>query len=388
MKTNIEARRNCFEAIPQIYRTLAKSISQYISPETTADLFQVLLDGLKDYSSDERGDVGSWIRVACVRGLTEVSEVLIRHAKDLPDFEAYLSPHRYHAAIAGILKQGVERLDNVRQDAGACFLRLLRLSPPDVSSCDQWQISGHELLERLFPSNKADESWGDGNFLFPKAVQFVQIERYRDSVLQGLVLSIGSKTDSIHRPLSASLVAYCNTIHVTVSDGPTYSLQRLVTDLLNYARSNLAANAVVLPVLQAFNVLFEGGVLKRLDEYPEGIETLQDLLRVCLSNISRIKSIHRISQCMKITVHLLAFENLFSRAVSELTSFLNHRFPHVRSETAEYLYIFLQSHNVGRETDEVEELLLETEWLTEDTSVAHDAAQATVSAFENAERVD
>lgn len=34
----------------------------------------------------------------------------------------------------------------------------------------------------------------------------------------------------------------------------------------------------------------------------------------------------------------------------------------VRNDTAEYLYLALQSRDVGRDTDVVEDVLLETEW--------------------------
>jgi hypothetical protein len=39
--------------------------------------------------------------------------------------------------------------------------------------------------------------------------------------------------------------------------------------------------------------------------------------------------------------------------------------PQIRVETARYLYLFLQSRDIGKDTDEVEELLLETEWLVD-----------------------
>jgi hypothetical protein len=34
----------------------------------------------------------------------------------------------------------------------------------------------------------------------------------------------------------------------------------------------------------------------------------------------------------------------------------------IRSGASEYLYLVLQGTDIGRETDEVEEVLLETEW--------------------------
>jgi len=37
--------------------------------------------------------------------------------------------------------------------------------------------------------------WHDGQWLFPRAVQLLEIPTYRKCILNGLVLSIGSKTD-------------------------------------------------------------------------------------------------------------------------------------------------------------------------------------------------
>jgi hypothetical protein len=37
----------------------------------------------------------------------------------------------------------------------------------------------------------------------------------------------------------------------------------------------------------------------------------------------------------------------------------------IRVETARFLYLFLQSRDIGKDTDDVEELLLETEWFVD-----------------------
>src|ERR1700753_3387804 len=94
--------------------------------------FDALLEGLADYTTDERGDVGSWIRISCVLALSQLVQILFTHSESLPNFVEYLPPKKYQAAIGGILKQSVERLDNVRQQAGIQFLKLLRLGPPEV----------------------------------------------------------------------------------------------------------------------------------------------------------------------------------------------------------------------------------------------------------------
>jgi hypothetical protein len=113
-------------------------------------LHSALLHGLEDYSVDERGDVGSWVRLASIQGLTRFSELLMSNAVSIPDFGVYFPPLKYHQTVAGILKQGVERFDNVRQEAGECFMRLLSFPLPDVHNGRDWCMPGLPLLKELF----------------------------------------------------------------------------------------------------------------------------------------------------------------------------------------------------------------------------------------------
>jgi hypothetical protein len=121
-----------------------------MSPEVVSSIHSALLRGLEDYSVDERGDVGSWIRIACIQGLTRFSELLISNAASIPDFNLYFPPSKYRQTITGILKQGVERLDNVRQEAGECFMRLLNRAVPDGHNGQDWCMPGLPLLKDLF----------------------------------------------------------------------------------------------------------------------------------------------------------------------------------------------------------------------------------------------
>lgn len=113
-------------------------------------LFDALDSGLEDYTTDERGDVGSWIRIACIRALSSVIEDLFRISGSLPDFSSFLPPHRYHAAIGRILRQGVERLDNVRQISGECFMHILKLPLPATEHAERWGIKNIDLMKALF----------------------------------------------------------------------------------------------------------------------------------------------------------------------------------------------------------------------------------------------
>ena len=78
------------------------------------------------------------------------AQVLFADSKSLPNFVEYFPPEKYHAAVGGILKQGVERLDNVRQQTGTQFAKLLCLPLPEVDGNNRWKIFGSEMLNELF----------------------------------------------------------------------------------------------------------------------------------------------------------------------------------------------------------------------------------------------
>ena len=119
-----------------------------LTPSVVCGMFDSLMNGLDDYSTDERGDVGSWIRIACVKGLSEFIYTLLPRAALIPNFADYLPVTKFHDALGGILKQGVERLDNVRQQAGEQIMKLLTLNPD--SDRTEWRIDGASLMEELF----------------------------------------------------------------------------------------------------------------------------------------------------------------------------------------------------------------------------------------------
>ena len=80
-------------------------------------------------------------------------------------------------------------------------------------------------------------------------------------------------------------------------------------------------------------------------------------------------------------VNLVILDQFRKEKSSILSSFLVHPFPtvrvlfiyfgfhfeklfgsQIRADTAEYLYVFLQSKDIGFKTDEIEEIILDTEW--------------------------
>ncbi|THH16982.1 hypothetical protein EW146_g3747 [Bondarzewia mesenterica] len=359
---SVEARRNCFVSMHQILTTIVAHLATHLEPESTRSLFHALINGLGDYTIDERGDVGSWVRIACIQGLTSFSMTMLSHANAITDFAEYFPPDIYHAAVAGILKQGVERLDNVRAQAGEHILLLLQHPLPSITGSEAWRLQGEGLLEELFLDDSSKTvGWQEGLWAYPRAIRLLEIPGYRSSILSGLMMSIGSKTDSTQRPAANSLVAYVRKLQLAATEKDTYDLRSFSADLIAHARKSLGSNNVVVPVLQTFNLLLEADTLDALAEDAKGFNSLQALFNIASRGVSKLKGVLRIHACMRTVVNLLAIPKLHDACVAKLTDFLTHQYPRIRADSAEYLYLVLQTKDFGRETDEVEEILLETE---------------------------
>ena len=72
-------------------------------------ILETIIAGFDDYTNDQRGDVGSWVRLASI---ASISKILPLAQGDL------LTQERLDRIVASLLKQTVERLDNVREAAG------------------------------------------------------------------------------------------------------------------------------------------------------------------------------------------------------------------------------------------------------------------------------
>ncbi|KAF8631788.1 hypothetical protein AX17_005003 [Amanita inopinata Kibby_2008] len=368
-KFNVEARRTCYEAMEKIILTMASCLKERVPANSIQSVFRALLTGLTDYTNDERGDVGSWIRIACIKALSSVSKALLMTITAEQDLNVYLPADLYKSAIAGILKQGVERLDNVREVAGTCFMALLNLTLPTRPEAGRWILPGHDFIQSLLFSETGFESWSNASWFFPKAVHLLEIGDYRKPVLAGIVMSMGCKTDSIRRPMTSGLVGYIQSLPLTTVSLNSFSVYAFVESLSEILKTNISNNNIVVPVLQTFNPLLEDNVLQRLSQSHLGLGSLRTLLNTVSRNVTRVKSIARVHESMKIVVNLVTVQPLFADCVPLLKPFLLHRVPRIRMDTAEYLYLVLQSVDYIKEADEVEAVILETEWMSNEQHV-------------------
>ncbi|QRV92384.1 tubulin folding cofactor D [Ceratobasidium sp. AG-Ba] len=329
----VEARRNCVTSLAEI-ATRVLSTSPELLSTSMSKIYSAILSGLDDYAVDRRGDVGSWVRMASLRAIGTVSEALFSRRSDLTQFEDYLPPNSWYNAVGGILKQGTERLDNVRTVAGEQLMTLIWSSTIRKAATGPWEIPGLNKLEHAFPQD-TPVAWSDGGWLFPKMAPLLDVENYRTMLLSGIVTSLGSRNESSQLPLAKGL---CTVRY--------WSSQFI----LQHHHDSRAQNS--------------GHIFRALDQAGKGGD--------------RLKNVQRILGAMKVCVDFIALKPVARVACTYTEAFLGHRFPKVSADTAEALYLLIQTQDIG-ESEELEELLLETPWITLDDPARKIKSEQTIA---------
>ena len=108
-----------------IIKGLGDHFKTIISKDDFVKLFQSLQDCLTDYSTDQRGDVGSWVRVVSMECLQTLVQWVSRLDAASTDSDHYLSSPIIGSLMSNLLKQSVERIDRVRECAGGVICALI-----------------------------------------------------------------------------------------------------------------------------------------------------------------------------------------------------------------------------------------------------------------------
>lgn len=280
-----DTRRNAVQAIAELAATVGISMAKgivdaeavdtvslaLISPQQFRSMFDAVLAAAADYCTDDRGDVGSWVRRAALKALVDLVFQLLRSSEgeqagssaasfELPSAdermkylvpiafgdiiecieseqpldstgsysmsERILTPDMVRDVTAVLLKQLSEKIIAIRECAGEQLTRLLHSSKPVIPF-----LADRQLLQKVFPLKRCTivtiESqntavaefdvkegcmpinWASPSDTFPILVQVLASNHYRQAVTAGLVISVGGLTESLVKQSSASLLGWC-----------------------------------------------------------------------------------------------------------------------------------------------------------------------------------
>ncbi|GFP94995.1 tubulin-folding cofactor d [Phtheirospermum japonicum] len=253
-----EARVNAVKGLVSVCETLTEAdnfsgedgiaLFNFIRNEVMCSLFKAL----DDYSTDNRGDVGSWVREAAMDGLERCAYILCKQFEKTdgpsgnqisPYFDASLADE----LVGGIVKQAVEKMDKIRESAAMILQRILYNKTTFVPN-----ISYRHILEQIVP-DEADFKWGVPTVSYPRFVQLLRVGCYSKYVVSGLVISIGGLQESLAK---ASLSALLDYLQGTVTKGHDESrVLSLSEDILWVLQKYRRCDRVIIPTLKNLLIL-------------------------------------------------------------------------------------------------------------------------------------
>lgn len=341
------------------------------------EVMKSLFNALDDYSVDNRGDVGSWVREAAMDGLERCSYILCRRdtmgsqnrgedclqvsERDAfredqikPLFDADLATN----LVSGVVKQAVEKMDKLREAAAKVLQRILYNQTIFIPF-----IPCREKLEEIIPDD-TELKWGVPTVSYPRFVQLLDFRCYSKTLLSGLVVAIGGLQDSLRKASIAALLDYLQVSETANCNESNSRELNLSTDILWVLQHYKRCDRVITPTLKTIEILFSKNVFLNMQSHAAAFcAGVLDSIKVELKGSKDFSKLYS-------GIAILGFiasisEPINTEAFAHLLSFLGHRYPKIRKASAEQVYlVLLQNGNLVSEDkmDKALEIISETCW--------------------------
>ncbi|CAG8507035.1 2498_t:CDS:10, partial [Acaulospora morrowiae] len=144
-----ETRRNALISLSVITRNLGESFKTICTEAIFEEMLNAFFTGLEDYSTDSRGDIGSWVREASMNGLSVFCPLIRQLDRSDPNKKQWWSDELSKKVFCKLLKQSVERIDKIRCCAGRVLIELLYAK--SASNGDDWlfNVPDREVLQAI-----------------------------------------------------------------------------------------------------------------------------------------------------------------------------------------------------------------------------------------------
>ncbi|CAK9328524.1 unnamed protein product [Citrullus colocynthis] len=372
-----EARVNAVRGLVSVCETLVQGrecsnedcipLLYLIKDEVMASLFKAL----DDYSVDNRGDVGSWVREAAMNGLEKCTYILC--ARGSNGFTKTLNgvgsePESLHcekaekdqatsffdstmatSIVGGICKQAVEKLDKLREAAATILQRILYNKIIHVP-----HMPFREILEKIVPDDP-DMKWGVPAVSYPRFVPLLQFGCYSKTVMSGLVISIGGMQDSLSKASMSALMEYLEGDAIGDKDESTRK-GMLFTDLLWVLQRYKRCDRVIVPTFKTIEILFSKRILLNMEVHISSF--CNGILGSLEIELKGSKDFSKLYAGIAILGYIASLsEPVNLRAFSYLLTFLSHQYPKIRKASAEQVYLVLLQNGDFAPENKIEEAL-------------------------------
>jgi hypothetical protein len=369
-RDDAEARVNAVSSLSSVSQELGRPggcAAEELLQELDSCVLPCMVDALEDYTIDNRGDVGSWVREEAMRGLAACCG--LRHELRVGaapsgegEREAEGGASLDTKIVRAVAKQAFEKIDRVRAGAGACLCSLLH---PQVLVPGAAFLGA--LVEHVAPA-VSEANWAAASTSFPQLAPLIELEPFTEELLEGLVISAGGLNEALGQTATDALLGLLE--EARREGRQEVTLNRILVALRSIFHRRQGQGRVTLPLLRTANALFDRGNVAAAGGAAAFAAT-EELLECVRQEVRGCKDIPRLQAAGSLLCHLSVLgEPTRSGAFKAILSLLGNRYPRVRKHVAEQFYLRLLSLEDedecgGYDEEELEmamEVVADTKW--------------------------
>lgn len=354
-------RRDSLSSLARVIEKLGVNEPDGLSSEELESVIDCYTKALDDYTTDSRGDIGSYVREAAVMGLKALFDQILS-STDRVGLNADLSKR----AVQKVLQQCCEKIDRTRELACDSMKYLIK----KAASVDRLTSILHfpraDILADVFVGEEID--WTKANQAYPRLVNLLNAgEEYAYPVLLGFAVTVGGLTESTVRASSDALLAY-----VAGLQKDHGALRPIVSTLVSIIGDYRKVDRITLPVMKMIDQIFTSNYLDDFLQTEEDGTMLEKLLDLCVAETRLSRNSHKVLNGLAVCHCFLRYEGsvVAMKALKHAIATLTHTYPGVRREAANRLYeSVLSCFSLDNHSEQALTVLSETDWGADPTNL-------------------
>lgn len=296
----IETKINAMDSLKKVLLSSLSLNKAHLLTSHTNSVAETILDGLNDYTIDQRGDIGSTLRL-----------------KSIEAAEAYLNAMDFGSDYSRRLVQNVTRLAAEKLDK-------LRLQAWLLLQIFWKRQSDFPILMKDF-THLADVSSTE---YYLQLFELLDVEWLQKYIIAGMVSSAAAGTEDIGRASRSAL-----TIHILNEDGGKQELEQDSTFscLIEHLEQTIADDREAIPAMEILAFFLE-------QQLGNATASCTKVPRVMQKAHTPNSTIQRLEAAIKIYSALCGTDER-KTALDKLTRLLLHRYPKIRGDAADTLHL-------------------------------------------------
>jgi hypothetical protein len=338
-------------------------------------LIDAYLTAMDDYSTDNRGDIGSLVRETAISAFGQL--IVKLRALDAPmdkksndEYIPLLPSSSVLQFVGKLLRLALEKIDRTRERAGVMFEQLVRctLGLPSTAASyrfatwSQVNFDGTLIPSSMIPHSdliwqSIEEScksvdarsvitnslnWTSSRVVFPILVPLMNYSEYRYWLLLGIIRSVGGANNSkeLVEDASGNFMRYLRGLK------KLEALNDVATAFTSIMKDHVGNEQVITVLWNTIDLVLTSGLLLPLR--PPAFTFAADLLALSRAELRLPSSISKLTASVPIFAHLLAYPGdecaeIRNSALKMLLFFLGYKYPVIRKLAAELLYLQLET---------------------------------------------